>query len=258
MACKILAHAVVLLVCRRLHSVTLSLEGLSTAFNQQVDDNKPHTRTNVIMQLPSQPRHACRTISHSHSSTATPATRNPSYSASLLPCTRPLHKAVQDVILLPCRTRNPCRTSNQLRFHTFCCCCVLQSAGLENLQELLQIPNHRVPLSAQGVQQSFAAGQQVHQLLHDAHDHHQQQQQQHNGHDASSSSSSRSSKVFMYTSPFLRCIQTAQHVVRALKDEQVSVVCAMCSCRCMPCSPHSVRPCCLEVTCRSWLRRPHQ
>jgi broad specificity phosphatase PhoE len=27
--------------------------------------------------------------------------------------------------------------------------------------------------------------------------------------------------VFMYTSPFLRCIQTAQHVVRALKDEQV-------------------------------------
>jgi broad specificity phosphatase PhoE len=103
---------------------------------------------------------------------------------------------------------------------------VLQSAGLENLQEELQIPNHRVPLSANGVQQSFAAGELVHELLHDAHDHHQQQQHEQNGHSASSwsgnSSSSRaSSKVFMYTSPFLRCIQTAQHVVRALKDEQV-------------------------------------
>ncbi|KAF6250885.1 histidine phosphatase superfamily [Scenedesmus sp. NREL 46B-D3] len=98
-----------------------------------------------------------------------------------------------------------------------------ESAGLENLQEELQIPNHRVPLSAQGVQQSFAAGQHVHELLHDAHDHHQQQQQQHNGYSVSScSSSSRaSSKVFMYTSPFLRCIQTAQHVVRALKDQQL-------------------------------------
>jgi broad specificity phosphatase PhoE len=104
---------------------------------------------------------------------------------------------------------------------------VLQSAGLENLQEELQIPNHRVPLSANGVQQSFAAGELVHELLHDAHDHHQQQQHQQNGHSASSCSSSSSSrassKVFMYTSPFLRCIQTAQHVVRALKDEQVRV-----------------------------------
>jgi broad specificity phosphatase PhoE len=123
---------------------------------------------------------------------------------------------------------------------------VLQSAGLENLQEELQIPNHRVPLSAQGVQQSFAAGQLVHQLLYDAHDHHEQQQQQHNGGSASSSSSSssRSSKVFMYTSPFLRCIQTAQHVVRALKDEQVNDMlsnncCAVC------CSQHNVQPLCV-------------
>jgi hypothetical protein len=104
----------------------------------------------------------------------------------------------------------------------------LQSAGLENLQEELQIPNHRVPLSANGVQQSFAAGELVHELLHDAHDHHQQQQHQQNGHSASSCSSSSgsraSSKVFMYTSPFLRCIQTAQHVVQALKDEQVGLL----------------------------------
>lgn len=122
------------------------------------------------------------------------------------------------------------------------CVCVLcaslppQSAGLENLQEELKIPNHRVPLSALGVQQSFAAGQLVHQLLHDARDHHNQQQQRQSiactDSNSSSSSSSnrevdhcsdgrRSCKVFLYTSPFLRCIQTAQHVVRALTDEQV-------------------------------------
>lgn len=94
----------------------------------------------------------------------------------------------------------------------------LQSAGLENLQEELKIPNHRVPLSAHGVQQSHAAGQQVRQLLHAAKT--QNAQQQDICH-SDPTANVGNGKLFMYTSPFLRCIQTAQHMTRALDDDQV-------------------------------------
>lgn len=96
-----------------------------------------------------------------------------------------------------------------------------QSAGLENLQEELKIPNHRVPLSARGVQQSSAAGQQVRQLLLTA----QSQQAQEQGicHNKPTAQVGNG-KLFMYTSPFLRCIQTAQHMARALGEEQVRCV----------------------------------
>lgn len=80
-----------------------------------------------------------------------------------------------------------------------------QSAGLKRLQEELQIPNHRVPLSTRGVAEARAAGAVLQRhLLPD-------------------SGQQPASRLFMYTSPFLRCIQTAQHVAHALTDEQVRV-----------------------------------
>eukprot|EP00878_Enallax_costatus_P028975 GHUV01031345.1.p1 GENE.GHUV01031345.1~~GHUV01031345.1.p1 ORF type:complete len:211 (+),score=36.48 GHUV01031345.1:344-976(+) len=93
-----------------------------------------------------------------------------------------------------------------------------ESAGLENLQEELKIPNHRVPLSAHGVQQSFAAGQQVKQLLHVSQS---QKAAQLDICHTNPSANVGNGKLFMYTSPFLRCIQTAQHISRALDEEQV-------------------------------------
>jgi hypothetical protein len=102
------------------------------------------------------------------------------------------------------------------------CACVTQTAGLESLQEELQVPNHRIPLSAKGVQESISAGQAVQQLLSDPPDAEQRNSSQ-NGRQVNSPSSSmqQGGKLFLYTSPFLRCIQTAQHITRALDDEQV-------------------------------------
>eukprot|EP00879_Flechtneria_rotunda_P027354 GHRR01029301.1.p1 GENE.GHRR01029301.1~~GHRR01029301.1.p1 ORF type:complete len:247 (+),score=69.39 GHRR01029301.1:374-1114(+) len=97
-----------------------------------------------------------------------------------------------------------------------------ESAGLESLQEDLQIPNHRIPLSAKGVLQAIKAGQIVHQLLHESASKQQSANEQcsnNEGHGSVCSTSTN--RVFLYTSPFLRCIQTAQHAVKALSDEQV-------------------------------------
>lgn len=91
----------------------------------------------------------------------------------------------------------------------------MQTAGLESLQESLQVPNHRIPLSARGVQESLQAGRTVQELLSlpppagSNVQQHQHQQQRHGA------------RLFLYTSPFLRCIQTAQHITRALDEEQV-------------------------------------
>lgn len=111
------------------------------------------------------------------------------------------------------RARLPCTT----------CVCVTQTAGLESLQEELQVPNHRIPLSAKGVQESVSAGQAVQQLLSAPPDAEQQRNRGQNGRQVNSPSSSmqQGGKLFLYTSPFLRCIQTAQHITRALEDEQV-------------------------------------
>lgn len=105
-------------------------------------------------------------------------------------------------------------------------CLPAQTAGLESLQEDLQVPNHRIPLSAKGVQESVRAGKAVQQLLAAAPGAQAQHQNTHMGqqqHHASSNSSNmqEGGRLFMYTSPFLRCIQTAQHVTRALGEEQV-------------------------------------
>lgn len=106
-----------------------------------------------------------------------------------------------------------------------------QTAGLESLQENLQVPNHRIPLSAVGVREALSAGRAVQQLLATPPDHHQQPSDQPQPHTCSSSGTSSTSsqastapegRLFLYTSPFLRCIQTAQHVARALHDDQVS------------------------------------
>ncbi|KAF8063012.1 ALKBH8 [Scenedesmus sp. PABB004] len=77
-----------------------------------------------------------------------------------------------------------------------------ESAGLEQLQEQLQIPNHRIPLSSRGVAQSLAAGRAIRQLLE-------------------RDGGGGGGRLFLYTSPFLRCIQTAQQVARALDDDQL-------------------------------------
>jgi broad specificity phosphatase PhoE len=99
----------------------------------------------------------------------------------------------------------------------------VQTAGLESLQENLQVPNHRIPLSARGVQESLHAGKVLHHLLEAAQDtqvEHAGQQQQHHA-SSNSSHMQQGGRLFMYTSPFLRCIQTAQHITRALDEEQV-------------------------------------
>lgn len=105
----------------------------------------------------------------------------------------------------------------------------MQTAGLESLQEQLQVPNHRIPLSAKGVQESLGAGLAVQQLLSAPPPTQLQQQdgkygmQQHNYSNSNGNSNMQNGgKLFLYTSPFLRCIQTAQHITRALEDEQVS------------------------------------
>jgi broad specificity phosphatase PhoE len=109
----------------------------------------------------------------------------------------------------------------------------MQTAGLESIQSELKVPNHRVPLSATGMQQALHVGRQLRQLLDTSH--------LGNNHDgisnASESSStpgsngskdngdvmtsSRPGRYFFYTSPYLRCIQTAQHMVKALEPKQV-------------------------------------
>ena len=99
--------------------------------------------------------------------------------------------------------------------------CIVQTAGLETLQEDLQVPNHRVPLGAAGVQEALKAGQTIRQLLEPSVSNTQQQQDSQAVASSSSSSDQQSGKLFMYTSPFLRCIQTAQHISRALHDDQV-------------------------------------
>jgi len=108
---------------------------------------------------------------------------------------------------------------------------VLQSAGLEELQEELQIPNHRVPLSAKGVAQALHAGQLVQQLLQDA-DTWQPTKNLHSSPVQPQETGGNTARVFLYTSPFLRCIQTAQHAVRGLDDNRVGAN--------TPCTPHSV------------------
>jgi len=115
------------------------------------------------------------------------------------------------------------------------CCCHLsttaatpQTAGLESLQEDLQVPNHRIPLSAVGVREALSAGKAVQQLLANPPDHQQQPGDQSEPRTCSSSSQASTApegRLFLYTSPFLRCIQTAQHVARALRDDQVSCPC---------------------------------
>lgn len=105
----------------------------------------------------------------------------------------------------------------------------MQTAGLESLQEQLQVPNHRIPLSARGVQESLGAGLAVQQLLSSPpptqpqQQHNKNEMQQHNHSNSNGNNSKKTGgKLFLYTSPFLRCIQTAQHITRALEDEQVS------------------------------------
>jgi hypothetical protein len=63
------------------------------------------------------------------------------------------------------------------------------------------LPPCRIPLSVRGVAQAEAAGVKVRQLL-----------QQHCGPDF---------RLFMYTSPYARCIQTAHHMLHAFEDHQV-------------------------------------
>lgn len=88
----------------------------------------------------------------------------------------------------------------------------MQTAGLESLQESLQVPNHRIPLSARGVQESLQAGRTVQELLSLLPPAGSNAQQQQHG-----------ARLFLYTSPFLRCIQTAQHITRALDEGQVGL-----------------------------------
>lgn len=99
-----------------------------------------------------------------------------------------------------------------------------ETAGLESLQEDLQVPNHRIPLSAVGVREALSAGKAVQQLLANPPDHQQQPGDQSEPRTCSSSSQASTApegRLFLYTSPFLRCIQTAQHVARALRDDQL-------------------------------------
>jgi broad specificity phosphatase PhoE len=69
------------------------------------------------------------------------------------------------------------------------------------LAEPLTGARRRVPLSQRGVQQAQAAGHRVRQLL-----------LQHCG---------PGFDLFVYTSPYLRCMQTVQHVLGPFEERQV-------------------------------------
>lgn len=194
---------------------------------------------------------------------------------------------------------------------TTACTALHQSAGLETLQADLKVPNHRIPISAEGVKQASLAGQHLRACLScapplsnlasiaaidphptgggigslgspaaleasrqaeaaNASTMHQTKQEGNGntpptaavgstasmpggaphhvaggGHDPLTSgdlditrgrlsdvvapceevpgvSGSGPGKLFIYTSPYLRCIQTAQHVLRAFTDDEVA------------------------------------
>ncbi len=79
----------------------------------------------------------------------------------------------------------------------------------------VRVPNHRVPLAEQGVQEARDAGLRLRQLVGGEGSHGTFSGS--NGQGQVAGQAQPPPRLFVYTSPYLRCIQTMQHMLTAGK-----------------------------------------